>query len=336
MKKRRLTPSTTTSSSNMDAMASLTTLQAMKRQEETFYKEPFSEEDYDLPVETLQVMEDAMSAMAAIFDLCRLQHRDTLVYAMSYLCHSFPQLSQDPMNLPLTALVCFYLAVKLHEPAAIPLKSLPHLYQRFFVNVGSGDVRSVSEADALQCELKICKALQWRLHAPMATQFVMQLLLPRRYHQEEEEALVLLERAFEQDPISFVRRYRPSTLALAAVYLTNEEEERGGYDDDDCPQLLAENDTLLMQDPYLGSAMHFLGSVMAVMLITPWERKDNKKSNKKRRCVSPRDSDEASSPQRKKQRRFSNDTDTKTMIQCSSFCNISPRSALVVTSDSTT
>jgi len=71
-----------------------------------------------------------------IFHLLRLEHSETLMMATQYLTHYFYHLSINASpshQLPPLALMCFYMAVKVHESAVIPLSRLTELYQRFFL-----------------------------------------------------------------------------------------------------------------------------------------------------------------------------------------------------------
>ena len=169
-------------------------------------------------------MKDAMTQIGKIFDLCQFHHPETLVIAATFLFRYYEhddkngiQDDSEKDDTNLIALVCFYMAVKIHEPAALPLHTLGDLYRRFFFasssNAASSDI-TVPELE--RWELTICHALAWRLNPPLAMTFVPELMTSARTASSAATSR-LLHKAFRANPFGFCQEHRPSTLALAAV-----------------------------------------------------------------------------------------------------------------------
>ena len=108
--------------------ADLSTLEAMLRQEKRYFQSCSKH----APT-TAKLIKQAVAGLENILDLCQIKDRETLVMATTYLdrylmCHP-PQTSSTGIHR--VALICFYMAVKIHQTAALPIKSLDDLYQRF-------------------------------------------------------------------------------------------------------------------------------------------------------------------------------------------------------------
>ena len=181
-----------------------------------------------------QDFNNAVRVLQDIFQLLSLQHHETLVIAASYLSRYYSSMEQQQhqrqgavrtsTSLPLTALVCFYMAVKVHESAAIPLRSVCDLYQRFFaVHHSSDDDCVVTLARLEQLELDICRVLEWRLHPPIPLGFVRRLLVVDNNNNNNDAAAaakIVLEQAFFADAWAYGRQHQASTLAKAALAVT--------------------------------------------------------------------------------------------------------------------
>lgn len=169
----------------------------------------------------------AVRVLHDIFHLLSLQHHETLVIAASYLSrYTSSSLERPPTSakLPLAALVCFYMAVKVHESAAIPLRSVGDLYVRFFASKDD----AVTLARLEQLELNICQVLQWRLHPPTPLGFVRRLIAVSDGVDgvDNAAAKVVLEQGFSANPWAYCRQHQASTLAKAALVLTSGDDDR--------------------------------------------------------------------------------------------------------------
>lgn len=216
------------------------TLLAMLQQEASFYSagQPSSPQTQStrlvnrplpssttMATTTRSAIQRAVTVLEDIFVLGRLQHRDTLVIATDYLTRYLDAPSKQDTNIsqvPLIALVCFYMAVKIHEPAAVPLRSIATLYGRFFPDNTSCDdtpplLLTVTRLE--QIELDILFVLQWRLHPPTPMDFARRLLTTAASSAADNRAQGCLEQAFSADPVRFCRDYQASTLAVAALRL---------------------------------------------------------------------------------------------------------------------
>ena len=168
-----------------------------------------------------------VQSMMKVFQLCQLKHLETVVYAATYLhrclphSHSHREDTTTTSSSSLWALVCLYVAIKIHEPAALPLKTLPDLYQRFFCDPKKKKKKQQHQFFSLEdfkaCELQVYRTLDWKLYPPTATDFVRQLL--NGYGCSQSAVVLLLERAFQQEPRAYVQDHRPSILAMAALCL---------------------------------------------------------------------------------------------------------------------
>lgn len=165
-----------------------------------------------------------VAALENIQELCRLRHRETLVIATSYLVryintiHTPPREQQQDWGR--VALVCLYMACKIHEPAALPLRSLTDLYQRFLLQKEPQTPQETSSFSSWeQLELNVCSALRWRLHPPMAMAFCDQFLSTTLKEPKKlrKRAQACLEATFRADPCAFVQDHKASSLAMAAL-----------------------------------------------------------------------------------------------------------------------
>lgn len=202
-------------------VAAASMIEAMLRQESRYFNDSHTNENHA----HLASMKQAVAALERIHDLCQLKDRETLVMATSYL-HRYLLLTPTttlPYSLFPVALVCFYMAVKIHHTVALPMKSLTDLYQRFFA--------FADDDAALLCwehvELHVCQTLQWRLHPPMPLAF-LNLQCPSRRLRKRVQAC--LEAAFTTDPCAFVGRYKASSLVQAALVVV----VRGGDSSTTC------------------------------------------------------------------------------------------------------
>lgn len=211
------------------------TMDAMLRQEAVYFHRP------GVTNNNSNIIDQLLPCLENIREVCRLRHHDTLVIATSYLSRYLQSNTTTTTNtthsMSRVALVCLYMACKIHEPAALPLRTLSDLHQRFFPQATFETTASWE-----QLELKVCEALAWRLNPPMASGFVDQLLLLQAQKVEEQglrqlrrKAMACLETVFQAQPRNYVEQHKASDLAKAALVL-------GGvnyFDDDADPKALA-------------------------------------------------------------------------------------------------
>ena len=345
------------------------TLVAMLQQEASCYSNrtfenrsstslPRLEEEDGITQATAATFQRSVAVLGDIFDLCRLQHRETLVIAASYLARFLSSTRATPpttvptteQNLSLVALVCFYMAVKVHEPAAIPLRSVSDLYERFFP-LSNGDVEVREDATSAaseeeltvhrleQIELEICHVLHWRLHPPTPLGFA------RRLQPDDDDRLlqsvqVCLEQAFSANAWSYCHDFQASTLAEAARLVVGENKMK------DNKQL-----SFLSKDTVeLRRAMAFLRNrrptstdeITTLTTITPSTTTKTTRQNNKR-CVSPLPPSpppsSSSTKLHKRRRKHGSNPWTSNKVSLSSPMSSSlrsPRSALSVASDEQT
>jgi len=115
--------------------------------------------------------------------------------ATQYLTHYFYHLSINASpshQLPPLALMCFYMAVKVHESAVIPLSRLTELYQRFFFAQDKNNIHDVAGMNKQghweKLELDVCHVLNWRLHPPTAL---------KKQQQEQSSESVLISKQIQ-------------------------------------------------------------------------------------------------------------------------------------------
>jgi hypothetical protein len=169
------------STTSIDTEAIFSTVQAMRRQEETAYwihESPYqSEPDSVLangPIHAHAVVNiDCRSNMATwcykVIDFCNFD-RETASIAMNYLdrymiTEQGATVLADRKSFQLAAMTCLYTAVKINEPEAMDPK---------LVSTLSRGAYSTTEVEAM--EVSILSALQWRVSPPTALGFVRQFL----------------------------------------------------------------------------------------------------------------------------------------------------------------
>ncbi|CAB9509081.1 expressed unknown protein [Seminavis robusta] len=181
-----------------------TTLEAMLEQESVYYRNVTPPPPASSCCSS-STMKQAVATLETIYELLSLQDRETLVIATYYLHQYYrnKKTASSAYTVSHIALVCFYMAVKIHQTTALPMKSLSNLHDRFFTHSSPSSWESV--------EMDVCMTLQWRLHPPLATAFLT--TAPRRHR---KRALTLLDQAFRSQPCAYVG-YRPSHLAAAAL-----------------------------------------------------------------------------------------------------------------------
>jgi hypothetical protein len=169
------------SSTSVDNEAIFSTVQAMRRQEETTYwnRESLYQSEPDRVFANGPIHDDAVvdidcrSKMATwcyqVIDFCKF-NRETASIAMNYLdrymlTEQGATVWADRKLFQLAAMTCLYTAVKIHEPEAMD----PTL-----VSTLSRGAYSTTEVEAM--EVTILSALQWRMNPPTALAFVRQFL----------------------------------------------------------------------------------------------------------------------------------------------------------------
>jgi hypothetical protein len=170
------------STTSIDTEAIFSTVQAMRRQEETTYwnreslyqSEPDSVFAANGPMHADAVVDiDCRSKMATwcyqVIDFCKF-NRETASIAMNYLdrymlTEQGATVWADRKVFQLAAMTCLYTAVKIHEPEAMDPK---------LVSTLSRGAYSTAEVEAM--EFTILSALQWRMNPPTALAFVRQFL----------------------------------------------------------------------------------------------------------------------------------------------------------------
>jgi hypothetical protein len=169
------------STTSIDTEAILSTVQAMRRQEETTYwnreslyqSEPDSVFANSLMHANAVVDIDCRSKMATwcyqVIDFWKF-NRETASIAMNYLdrymlTEQGATVWADRKQFQLAAMTCLYTTVKIHEPEAMDPKLISTL---------SRGAYSTTEVEAM--EVTILSALQWRMNPPTALAFVRQFL----------------------------------------------------------------------------------------------------------------------------------------------------------------
>jgi hypothetical protein len=165
----------------IDTEAILSTVQAMRRQEETVYwtGECLYQSEPENVIANGPIHADAVvdivcrSKMATwcyqVIDFCKFS-RETGAIAMNFL-DRYMLTEQgaaawvDRKFFQLAAMTCLYTAVKIHEPEAMDPK---------LVSTLSRGAYSTVEVEAM--EVSILNALQWRVNPPTALAFVRQFL----------------------------------------------------------------------------------------------------------------------------------------------------------------
>ena len=143
-------------------MAFKSTLEAMTEQETVYFSR--SIDTSTTSSTTTTDLKQAVATLETIYDLLSLQDRDTLVMATYYLVQYYHHHATPRYPVSHVALICFYMAVKIHQTTALPMKSLSDLQARFF-----GDQEPPVSWSAI--EMDVCMTLRWRLHPPLATAF---------------------------------------------------------------------------------------------------------------------------------------------------------------------
>jgi hypothetical protein len=169
------------STTSIDTEAIFSTVQAMRRQEETSYwnRESLYQSAPDSvfangPMHADAVVDiDCRSKMAAwcyqVIDFCRF-NRETASIAINYLdrymiTEQGATVWADRIQFQLAAMTCLYTAVKIHEPEAMDPKLVSTLSRGGY---------STTEVEVM--EFTILSALQWRMNPPTALAFVRQFL----------------------------------------------------------------------------------------------------------------------------------------------------------------
>jgi len=198
------------------------TMEAMLQQESVYYNYSEVNNNSDTSLHTL------IPCLENIQELCRLRHRETLVIATSYISRYLQSNTpSSSSSLSRVALVCFYMACKIHEPAALPLRTLSDLHQRFFPQTQT-TTQTTTCLSWEQLELDVCSALAWRLHPPMASAFVDQFLPEENTNTRKlrRKAQSCLEAVFKAQPCAYVEQHKPSALAMAALVLAQKNKGR--------------------------------------------------------------------------------------------------------------
>jgi hypothetical protein len=169
------------STNSIDTEAIFSTLQVMRRQEETAYwiHESLYQSQPDNvhangPIHTYAVVDiDCRSKMATwcyqVIDFCKF-NRETASIAMNFLdrymlTEQGATVRADRNLFQLAAMTCLYTAVKINEPEAMDPK---------LVSTLSRGAYSTTQVEAM--EVSILSALQWRMNPPTALAFVRQFL----------------------------------------------------------------------------------------------------------------------------------------------------------------
>jgi hypothetical protein len=169
------------STTSIDTEAIFSTLQAMRRQEESTYWVPDSlyqsqpdSAHANGPIHANAVVDiDCRSKMATwcyqVIDFCKFD-RETASIAMNYLdrymlTEQGATVRADRNLFQLAAMTCLYTAVKINEPEAMDPK---------LVSTLSRGAYSTTQVEAM--EVSILSALQWRVNPPTALAFVRQFL----------------------------------------------------------------------------------------------------------------------------------------------------------------
>jgi hypothetical protein len=169
------------STTSIDTEAIFSTVQAMRRQEETTYwnRESLYQSQTDCvfangPIHADAVVDiDCRSKMATwcyqVIDFCKF-NRETASIAMNFLdrfmlTEQGAAIWADRKTFQLAAMTCLYTAVKIHEPEAMDPK---------LVSTLSRGAYSTTQVEAM--EVTILSALQWRVNPPTALAFVRQFL----------------------------------------------------------------------------------------------------------------------------------------------------------------
>lgn len=150
-----------------------------------------------------------------VVDFCKLS-RDTVSYTMSYLDRFLgteagrPHLESRTM-FQLSAVTCFYMAIKIHEPVEIEMSLLSILSRGCY-----------TERQIAEMESRILMALDWHVHPPIAMAYVDLILsnmVPTGVHSTVvDEVYEIARYQVELSVIDyrFVKHYS-SVVALAAI-----------------------------------------------------------------------------------------------------------------------
>jgi Cyclin, N-terminal domain/Cyclin, C-terminal domain len=164
----------------MDHEEALLTITAMRRQEETEYFTcdyfQLGCENHDDPACDACAPSDATCRqimyywMVRVVDFFPCMSRETVAYAMSYLdrflqSEGGAEARRKRRVFQLASIGCLYVAVKIHEHAAVSPSFLEKLSNAEF-----------SVKDVERMELLILKSLKWRLSTPTALAFLRQYL----------------------------------------------------------------------------------------------------------------------------------------------------------------
>lgn len=270
------------------ALSETTTLDVMLRQETDYNNIVNTTADLDVNSHLAAATVNQMVArLEKIEDLCRLRHRETIVIATNYLVRYLHSTSQEE-DLSRVALICFYMACKINEPAALPLRTLTDLFQRFFLL--QDDTTTACGWEPL--ELKVCSALGWRLHPPTAMGFCDPFLGLKEPKKLRKRAQACLDTAFRANPWAFSTQHKSSSLAMAALLLAQRDAAVGLYD---CVEWTA--------------ATSGRELTLALSFLQPHSKKKQRK-----RCVTSYQEEEERP--RKKSRQQSSATTTTTLSPC--------------------
>jgi hypothetical protein len=169
------------STTSIDTEAIFSTVQAMRRQEETTYwnrESLYQSEPHGVvangPIHADAIVDiDCRTKMATwcyqVIDFCKF-NRETASIAMNFLdrymlTESGAAVWADRKMFQLAAMTCLYTAVKIHEPEAMDPK---------LVSTLSRGAYSTTQVEAM--EVTILNALEWRVNPPTALAFVRQFL----------------------------------------------------------------------------------------------------------------------------------------------------------------
>lgn len=208
----------------------LSTLEAMCRQESTAYKcedylhrhmqPPSSQEDQSILEQDMQTCMNNRAKMSqwcmTLMDACQLD-RETVSIAMSNLDRflATPEGTKtyidDSSSFQLACMTALYNAIKVHEEKAISPETLAYISRGFY-----------SSEDMESMEWTMLKALKWRVNAPTPLAFCRELLrLVPEYQmdartQEHVLSLARVQTELAVQDYSFVT-IKASSIALAAL-----------------------------------------------------------------------------------------------------------------------
>jgi hypothetical protein len=212
----------------------MSTLQAMRRQETTSYhcedylqgalqQQSFIDDIFNSPQHTtaeyVEVLKSNRKKMAqwcmTLMDACQLS-RETVSIAMSYFdrfmaTEQGAECIDDSATFQLSAMTSLYSAIKIHEEKAISPEVLCNISRGFY-----------SKKDMEEMEWRMLNALQWRVNVPTPLAFVREYLnmIPNKVvNQETKDHLLELAKVQTEMSVadySFVT-VKASSIGFAAL-----------------------------------------------------------------------------------------------------------------------